>query len=98
MTYHFSGGFILDYWSALLIGSATTLKRRAICVCLGMLLGFALSLMRTSGNRLIHTIGSIYVEFFRGMPVLIQIFLDLLLSADRAACRYRQSALGDHRA
>ena len=74
MTYHFSFGFILDYWSALLVGLATTLKRTVICVVLGMLLGFALSLMRTSENRLIYAIGSLYVEFFRGTPVLIQIF------------------------
>jgi polar amino acid transport system permease protein len=74
MTYHFSFGFILDYWSALLVGLATTLKLTVICVFLGMLLGFALSLMRTSETWLIHAIGSIYVEFFRGTPVLIQIF------------------------
>jgi polar amino acid transport system permease protein len=74
MTYHFSFGFILDYWSALLVGLATTLKLTVICVVLGMLLGFALSLMRTSDNRLIYAIGSLYVEFFRGTPVLIQIF------------------------
>jgi len=74
MTYHFSFGFILDYWSALLVGLATTLKLTVICVVLGMLLGFALSLMRTSENRLIYAIGSLYVEFFRGTPVLIQIF------------------------
>ena len=74
MTYHFSFGFILDYWSALLVGLATTLKLTVICVFLGMLLGFALSLMRTSESRLIYAIGSLYVEFFRGTPVLIQIF------------------------
>lgn len=74
MTYHISFGFILDYWSALLFGLATTLKLTVICVFLGMLLGFGLSLMRTSENRLLYAAGSVYVEFFRGTPVLIQIF------------------------
>jgi polar amino acid transport system permease protein len=74
MTYHFSFGFILDFWSALLFGLATTLKLTVICVFLGMLLGFLLSLMRTSENRLLYAAGSVYVEFFRGTPVLIQIF------------------------
>src|SRR5580658_3442362 len=74
MTYHLSFGFLLDYWSALLFGLATTLKLTVVCVFLGMLLGFVLSLMRTSENRLIYAIGSLYVEFFRGTPVLIQIF------------------------
>ena len=74
MTYHLSFGFLLDYWSALLFGLATTLKLTVVCVFLGMLLGFALSLMRTSENRLLYAAGSVYVEFFRGTPVLIQIF------------------------
>jgi polar amino acid transport system permease protein len=74
MTYHFSFGFILDYWSALLFGLVTTLKLTVICVFLGVLLGFVLSLMRTSESLLLRTIGSTYVEFFRGTPVLIQIF------------------------
>jgi polar amino acid transport system permease protein len=87
MTYHLSFGFLLDYWSALLFGLATTLKLTVICVFLGMLLGFVLSLMRTSENRLLYVAGSVYVEFFRGTPVLIQIFwiffcLPLLLHID----------------
>jgi polar amino acid transport system permease protein len=87
MTYHLSFGFLLGYWSALLFGLATTLKLTVICVFLGMLLGFMLSLMRTSENRLLYAAGSVYVEFFRGTPVLIQIFwiffcLPLLLRID----------------
>jgi polar amino acid transport system permease protein len=74
MTYHLSFGFLLDYWSALLFGLATTLKLTVICVFLGMLLGFVLSLMRTSESRVLYAAGSVYVEFFRGTPVLIQIF------------------------
>jgi polar amino acid transport system permease protein len=74
MTYHFSFSFMLDYWSALLIGLTTTLELTLVCVVLGVLLGFMVSLMRTSESWLIYTIGSVYVELFRGTPVLIQIF------------------------
>jgi polar amino acid transport system permease protein len=74
MTYHFSFGFLLDYWSALLAGLRTTLELTLICVVLGVMLGFLVSLMRTSGSRLISAIGSAYVELFRGTPVLIQLF------------------------
>ena len=74
MTYHVSFGFILDYWRALLAGLSTTLELTGICVVLGVLLGFVLSLMRTSESRVIYAVGSVYVEFFRGTPVLIQIF------------------------
>ena len=74
MTYHVSFGFILDYWRALLAGLSTTLELTGTCVVLGVLLGFVLSLMRTSESRVIYAISSVYVEFFRGTPVLIQIF------------------------
>jgi polar amino acid transport system permease protein len=74
MTYHVSFGFILDYWRALLAGLATTLELTCVCVVLGVLLGFVLSLMRTSESRVIYTASSVYVEFFRGTPVLIQVF------------------------
>lgn len=74
MTYHLSFGFLLDYWSALLVGLRTTLELTLICVVLGVMLGFVVSLMRTSESRLIYAIGSVYVELFRGTPVLIQIF------------------------
>ncbi len=74
MTYHISFGFILEYWQALLFGLATTLELTGICVALGIIIGFLLSLMRTSENRIVYAVSSIYVEFFRGTPVLIQIF------------------------
>ncbi len=74
MTYHVSFGFILDYWRALLTGLTTSLELTCVCVVLGVLLGFVLSLMRTSQSRAIYVAGSLYVEIFRGTPVLIQIF------------------------
>jgi polar amino acid transport system permease protein len=74
MTYHVSFSFLLDYWSALLTGLTTTLELTIVCVVLGVLLGFVVSLMRTSESWLIYAIGSVYVEFFRGTPVLIQVF------------------------
>jgi polar amino acid transport system permease protein len=74
MTYHLSFGFLLDYWSALLAGLRTTLELTLICVVLGVMLGFLVSLMRTSESRLMNAIGAVYVEVFRGTPVLIQIF------------------------
>jgi len=74
MTYHLSFGFLLDYWSALLTGLRTTLELTLVCVVLGIMLGFVVSLMRTSESRLMNAIGGVYVEVFRGTPVLIQIF------------------------
>jgi polar amino acid transport system permease protein len=87
MTYHFSFAFLLDYWNALLRGLTTTLQLTGVCLVLGVVLGFALSLMRTSENRLAYAVSSLYVEVFRGTPVLIQVFwiffcLPLVLHVD----------------
>ncbi|MBZ9705613.1 amino acid ABC transporter permease [Mesorhizobium sp. B2-1-8] len=59
---------------ALLLGLWTTLKLTLVCVALGCALGFLLGLSRTSPSRLLRAVSSVYVEFFRGTPVLIQLF------------------------
>ncbi len=74
MTADLDFSVVFGYWDALLLGLATTLEFTLICVILGTLLGFLLSLMRTSENKLIYAISTVYVEFFRGTPVLIQLF------------------------
>jgi polar amino acid transport system permease protein len=45
-----------------------------ICIVLGCALGFAVGLARTSRNIALRAISSAYVEFFRGTPVLVQLF------------------------
>lgn len=41
----------------------------------GMLLGFALALMRLSHLRLLSWTSRVYVSFFRGTPLLVQLFM-----------------------
>jgi len=45
-----------------------------ICIVLGCSLGFLVGLARTSRSMALRAISGIYVEFFRGTPVLIQLF------------------------
>ena len=59
---------------ALLLGLWMTLKLTVICIVLGCALGFLVGLARTSRSLTLRGISSIYVEFFRGTPVLIQLF------------------------
>lgn len=85
MTFNFA--LLLRFKEALLSGLLTTLELTAICVALGTSLGFLVSLARTSKNRWPRGIATVYVEFFRGTPVLIQLFwiffcLPLLLGVD----------------
>ncbi len=52
----------------------TTLSFVALSAVLGVFWGLALSLARTSRNKLLYSVSTVYVEFFRGTPVLVQLF------------------------
>nr|WP_298101423.1 amino acid ABC transporter permease [uncultured Shinella sp.] len=65
---------LLRFQEALALGLWTTIKLTLICVVLGCSLGFLVGLARTSSNVVVRGIASVYVEFFRGTPVLIQLF------------------------
>ncbi|TBY55969.1 amino acid ABC transporter permease [Rhizobium leguminosarum bv. viciae] len=85
MTLDFS--ILLRFEHALLLGLWMTIKLTVICIVLGCSLGFLVGLLRTSRNLALRAISSIYVEFFRGTPVLIQLFwiffcLPLLLGVE----------------
>ncbi|QKK20543.1 amino acid ABC transporter permease [Rhizobium indicum] len=72
MTLDFS--ILLRFEHALLLGLWMTLKLTVICIVLGCSLGFLVGLLRTSRILALRAISSLYVEFFRGTPVLIQLF------------------------
>ena len=59
---------------ALFLGLMTTLQLTAVCILLGCSLGFLVGLARTSRSKALRFVSGIYVEFFRGTPVLIQLF------------------------
>ncbi len=65
---------ILRFQEALALGLWMTIKLTLICVVLGCSLGFLVGLARTSRRSLLRAISGVYVEFFRGTPVLIQLF------------------------
>lgn len=65
---------VLKFQEALLLGLWTTLKLTLICILLGCVLGFLIALARTSKSVILRGVSSVYVEFFRGTPVLVQLF------------------------
>lgn len=65
---------VFSYWQALLQGLALTLIFTVGCAILGSLCGFLLSLLRASGSRWLSVPAGLYVELFRGTPLLIQLF------------------------
>ncbi len=64
---------VFDNTDALLVGAAGTLRIFAICLVLGLSLGLIVGLGRYSRNRWLNVPATIFVEFFRNTPVLVQI-------------------------
>jgi polar amino acid transport system permease protein len=62
------------FQNALVLGLWTTIQLTLVCIVLGCALGFLVGLARTSQSAILRTISGVYVEFFRGTPVLIQLF------------------------
>jgi len=59
----------------LLSGAAITIEITALSVFFGMLIGIVVSLVRLSDFKILRWLGNVYVDFIRGTPLLIQIFL-----------------------
>ena len=72
MTIDFS--VVFPFWNILLQGLGLTIAITLTCALLGSLGGFVISLLRSVRNPLIRLPITLYVEFFRGTPLLIQLF------------------------
>src|SRR5262245_60148049 len=62
-------------------GLWTTLWLTAACMALGTALAVVLAVMRLSVNPVLSTISFVYVWFFRGTPVLVQLLFWFNLAA-----------------
>jgi His/Glu/Gln/Arg/opine family amino acid ABC transporter permease subunit len=68
-------GLIWDSLPALLDGALVTLQLTAISVAIGLVLAVGFALMRVSANPLLRWPIFAYIFYFRGTPLLVQIFL-----------------------
>jgi len=59
----------------LLTGAAVTVQITALSVLIGIIIGLFVGIARISTYRVIHLIAAVYVDFLRGTPLLVQIFL-----------------------
>lgn len=66
--------FLDRFYAALGLGLWMTIKITLVCVLLGTALGFVAGLARASQNRILRGAVTVYVDVFRGTPVLIQLF------------------------
>lgn len=66
---------IIEHLPTMLKASITTIELVVLSCALGLVLGVILGLMRSSKYLWIKTLPFLYIFFFRGTPLLIQIFL-----------------------
>ena len=67
------------YWQAFLVGLTNTLRVAIIGIVLTTVLGTLLGIGRFSRNALVRGLCYAYVEFFRNVPVLLQLLMWYLL-------------------
>ncbi|MDJ0717725.1 MAG: amino acid ABC transporter permease [Prochloraceae cyanobacterium] len=65
---------IVDAFPSLLLGTSVTLQLTAFSVSIGTILGTLLALARLSRYQFLRCSARFYVDFFRGTPLLVQIF------------------------
>jgi len=63
------------FWPELLNGTLVTLQLTGVAISIGFVLGMGLALGTLYGNRPIRLFSRGYIEFFRGTPLLIQLFI-----------------------
>ena len=64
-----------DYYPFFLKGAGITIVIAFFAVIFGTVLGLLLSLMKLSENKILKFIASAYIEFVRGTPSLVQIWI-----------------------
>lgn len=67
--------FLGKYYMFFLIGAKNTIIIAAFSVLFGVVLGTLLALMKQSKIWVLRTISSAYIEFVRGTPLLVQLFI-----------------------
>ncbi len=66
---------LLYLLQTLLVGAGATIWLTVSALLVALTVGFGLALMRLSGNPLLMTSARIYLEIFRNVPVLTQLFI-----------------------
>lgn len=75
MNYSLDFSFITRYGDLYLTGTRNTILLALLAVLIGVVLGLGLALMRRSRFRLIKFVAAAYIEFVRGTPLLVQLFI-----------------------
>ena len=71
----FNVDLVIQSFPLLLLGAGITIKITALSVAVGIVIGLFMGIARIGRIKLFRWIAAVYVDFFRGTPLLIQIFL-----------------------
>ena len=71
----FDMNLVVNSFPLLLIGAGVTIQITVLSTAIGFVIGLIVGVARISNLRLLRMLAEVYVEFFRGTPLLVQIFL-----------------------
>ena len=72
---NFNFDLIVNSFPLLLLGAGITIKITAMSVALGVVIGLFAGIARICRVKPLRFLAAVYVDFFRGTPLLVQIFL-----------------------
>ncbi len=68
-------GFLSEYTEYFINGTKITISLSAVTLVLGFILGILVCLCKISKSKILRFISSAYIEFLRGTPLMIQLFI-----------------------
>jgi len=71
----FDMNLVVNSFPLLLIGAGVTIQITVLSTAIGFVIGLIVGVARISNLRVLRMLSEVYVEFFRGTPLLVQIFL-----------------------
>ena len=66
--------FLSEHGPTMLLGTVTTIKVLVCATILYVIISLIFGLMRLSKNPIIQGTATVYIEFFRGTSLLVQLF------------------------
>ncbi|MBE6102457.1 MAG: amino acid ABC transporter permease [Selenomonas ruminantium] len=71
----FNFDLVVNSFPLLLLGAGVTIKITAMSVAVGVIIGLFVGIARICRIKPLEWLAAVYVDFFRGTPLLVQIFL-----------------------
>ena len=75
MNYSMDFSFLTRYQNLYITGTRNTILLAFLAVFFGVILGLVLALMRRSNFKPLQFVATAYIEFVRGTPLLVQLFI-----------------------